>query len=153
MAATAYVALVAAAISTRTLVCMDLVWAVALLVTCYAIIVACIERGRRQAMAIGFVVFASAHMLVARLHSESTPATWLYQAAGYYPDTGFVYERTGRSNIMGGRSLPQYRQTTNSFVPHPRLANAVVTLVVGLFGCRLGAIVYKHHTGKQPINR
>ena len=150
MAVTAYVALLAAAVGTRALIFMDLVWCVTLLAVCYAIIVGCIERGRRQAMAIGFVVLACAHMLVSRLHPESTPATWVYNGFGYYADTGVVYERTDMGGGGNRYVSPRWRQV-NGFVPHPRVANAVVTLAAGLIGCWIGALAYKHRSDGNAV--
>src|SRR6476620_11360185 len=90
MAGMAYIALLAAAVGTRALVFMDLVWCVTLLAVCYATVVAIIDRGKRQAMAIGFVALSSIYILGSYVHPESTPAMWLYHAAGYSVDTGVV---------------------------------------------------------------
>lgn len=104
MLVTAYVAFVAAAIGTRTLIIWDLVWCVTLTAMCYAIVVAVIDRGRRQAMALGFLAFSVIHVVVSFMHPESTPATWLYRAAGYTVDSGEVYKtilaKGGRRELL-----------------------------------------------------
>ena len=149
MAVTAYIAFLAAAIGTRKLVIMDLVWCVTLTAICYAIVVAVIDRGRRQAMAVGFLAFSAIHVVASYMHPESTPGTWLYRAAGYTVDSGEVYKAI-LATSGGANSYRTVRLTeAKGLVPHPRVANAVVTLVAGLIGCLIGALAYKHRDVKQ----
>jgi hypothetical protein len=74
LAATAYVALVAAAIGTRNAILSEVVWAVPLLAICYAVVVAAIHPGRRRAMAVGFVALAAIYLACVYFAPTKTPA-------------------------------------------------------------------------------
>ena len=93
LAATAYVALATAAIATGNVLLTDVVWAVTLLAVCFAIVVVCVARRQRQAMALGFVVLATAHLAGLYLMPNRVPAMRLISVAGYIVnDTGTIYE-------------------------------------------------------------
>src|SRR5690349_5727931 len=92
----AYVALLAATVGTQSRFLVDLVWIVTLVAFCYMVVAACVERGKRQAMAIGFVVLAATHVICLYLVPIETPAVRFYQALGYTvdPSINLIYEPT-----------------------------------------------------------
>lgn len=143
MAATAYAALLAAAIGTGSALLVSLVWAVPILSFCYAVIVSCVDRGRRQAMAIGFAVVSAAHVGCIYLAPYNSPARLLYYAAGYSIRSGDrIYEPTGEMEMVG-RSLQRGYRRVSSPIPDVRTTNGVLTLGAGLIGCYFGSLAYR----------
>jgi hypothetical protein len=119
---------------------------VTILAMCFAIVVAAIDRGKRRAMAIGFVCVAASHLLVSVLRPESAPETWMYRTAGYTADRGTIFEPTGvvpGTRDARGMPVPVVRHAVG-LVPSFRMSSAVVTLVAGLVGCWIGLFAYEH---------
>ena len=83
LAVTAYVALWRRR-WVRAVRCVStVVWAVTIIAIGYAVVVAVVDRGKRQAMAVGFVALAAAHIVCMYLAPTSLPAVRLLEAAGY----------------------------------------------------------------------
>jgi hypothetical protein len=137
LAGVAYVALVTAAVAAGSSVLVDVVWGVTLVAVCYAVVVACVGRGRRQAIAIGFVIMAMLHILGMYLLPSRVPAMRLISAIGYSVFDGEAYEPDPASP-GAYRAVPGLRTAT-------RTANAVATLAVGLVGCLVGGLAYRNH--------
>jgi hypothetical protein len=145
LAVTAYLALLAATIGTTIDFLVDLLWAVPILAFCYATMVACIDRGKRQAMAIGFVALSAAYVVCMYLAPTNVPAMRLYSAAGYVVSSdGEVYEVTGGATTVGEPRLSRAFRRAQGLIPSVRTSNAVATLVVGLIGCYIGLLAYKN---------
>jgi hypothetical protein len=104
-AVTAYVALLAAAVGVRSQELVDVVWAVTIIAIGYALVVAVVDRGKRQTMAVGFVALAAAHIICMYLAPTSLPAVRLLEAAGYAVNVGagttFWVNCRGRTNLRG----------------------------------------------------
>jgi hypothetical protein len=147
LAVMAYVALLAAAVGSRSAVLTDAICGISLLAICYAIVVAVVDRGLRQAMAVGFAAVAAVHLVCMYTIPYGVPASRLYQAAGYMVEGGLVYVPTSAGS--GGRSvsMPGFRPVTG-LVPGTRESNAVVTLLAGFVGCWLGHVAYKNRRGE-----
>ena len=105
-------------------------------------------RGRRglyrsgvaaEAIAIGFVTVASIHMLTCSFTLKYA-GDMVVSCGGYTADTGVVYGRNSRM-VGGGRYARPTYQPVTSFVPLPRVANAVITLALGFVG---GWLVRSH---------
>jgi hypothetical protein len=141
LAVMAYVALVCAAVVTQKRFLEDLIWAVPLMIGCYAIVVACIDRGKRQAMAIGYVAIVAAHTAIMYLAPYRVPAIRVYEAAGYETasDENIVYERIEDPVTKS----PKLRMAS-ARIPTIRTSNGVFTLIAGLVGCWIGALALKH---------
>jgi hypothetical protein len=137
LALVAYVALVTTAIATGSYLLADVVWGLTLVAVCYAMVVAWVDRGRRQAMAVGFVIMAALHVAGLYVVPNRVPAARAFVATGYYLSDSdgevYVYEMTrpGTYQIApGGQSTL-------------RVANAIVTLVAGVVGCFVGRAAYR----------
>jgi hypothetical protein len=148
---TAYVALLAATIGTQSRFLVDLVWIVTLSAFCYMVVAACIERGKRQAMAIGFVVMAATHVVGLYSVPYATPAARIYQALGYTIDysSNQIYEPVGSSAGITRGGRPGFNPAYNavkSRVPDLRTSSGVMTLVAGLLGGWIGLLAYKQRT-------
>jgi hypothetical protein len=148
----AYVALLAATVGTQSRFLVDSVWAVTLLAFCYAVVVAFIVRGKRQAMAIGFVALAATHVICLYLVPIETPAIRFYQALGYTvdPSINLIYEPT--DSTLGATSGRITRGSSRYHIvnrlPDLRTSSGVVTLFAGFVGCWIGALAYKPRSSK-----
>src|SRR5262245_11032934 len=112
----AYVALLAATVGTQNRFLVDLVWMLTLLAFCYMVVAALLQRGKRQAMAIGFVVLAATHVVCLYLVPFTTPAVRFYQALGYTVDmsSNQIYEPTdSNAGVMRG----QWPQSSSRYQP------------------------------------
>jgi hypothetical protein len=139
-AATTYAALVAAAIAIRKPWLADVVWAVAILAMGYAIIVSTISNALRRAIAVGFVVFATANLIAWVFFTSRTPVMIGFRAAGYSVSReGEVNERNPT-----GRGLRDAFDT-NSI----RVVNGVGVLAAGFVGCLVGRIAYVRAESRQ----
>jgi len=149
---TAYVALLAGTVGTQSPFLVDAVWAVTILAFCYAVVVAFIDRGKRQAMAIGFVALAATHVICLYLVPIETPAARFYQALGYTvdPSINLIYEppdsTLGATSSRGTRGNSRYQIVKR--LPDLRTSSGVVTLVAGFVGCWIGALAYKQRSGE-----
>ena len=82
LAGMVYVAIAAAAFSQESSVYADLLWAVALIAICNALLLAAVSTGRGRTMAGGFALFASGFALCAAFAPDATPTARLLEAAG-----------------------------------------------------------------------
>jgi hypothetical protein len=113
-AATAYIALVAAAFGTGKAWLVDVVWSVA----------------------IGFVVFTTAYLIGWQFSPNQVPVTLGFRAAGYViGSNGDVYERDPAN--------PGAYRTAVNAASAVGIANAVGTLAAGLIGCLVGRLAYR----------
>ena len=133
---TAYFALVAAASVAGKAWLIDVVWSVAVLALCYAIVVTLISTGRRRAIAVGFVVFATAYLVGWLFFSDRVPVMIGLRAAGYFVGSnGDVYEPDPanpgayRTSVIAGSAV--------------QVANAVGMLAAGIVGCLVGRLAYR----------
>jgi hypothetical protein len=130
----AYVALVAAAYATWNDLLRELLWAVVLIAICYATVIACVGRGRRQALAAGFVAMSIIQVCCVTYAGRS-PLDWVYNAAGYYESSGV---------LISGTDAQGHAIWADTFFANVRVTNAVATLVAGLFGCFVGALAWRN---------
>ena len=153
-AVTAYVALLAAAVGVRNQVLVDVVWGVTIIAIGYALVVAVVDRGKRQAMGVGFVALAAAHVICMYLAPTSLPAVRLLEAAGYGVNVGagttFWVELSAPNQLTRGSGavLPASR-----LVPDFRMMNGVVTLVAGMVGYAVGTLAIEESSGGELTNR
>jgi hypothetical protein len=135
LAVTAYVAFAAAAFRFESEFFADaILWGIAILACCYAMIVVVIERGRSQAKAIGFAVLFAAYMICLWAVPARVPSSRLLKAAGYeVTEAGMVYtlvpDRQGSSTVMVLAATAQS-------------AHAIAALVAGLIGSLLGLLAF-----------
>jgi hypothetical protein len=143
LGATAYVALVAAAIGSDSTLLADAAWAATFFAFTYAVVVASVSKGKRRALAIGFIVVAAGNFAILHVAPYRLPATYLLPLFGYRltPDGVLVVESTRTSGTAGGQ-LTTFRGATKSKQVF-RTANAVGTLLAGLVGSAIGAMAYK----------
>jgi hypothetical protein len=135
LAVTTYAALVAAAMGTYSEFLFELIWAVGISTFCYVFVVAIAGRGRRQALAAGFVVMFAIHCYFALFDANRSPVNWLYLPAGYYVSSGAVYE------------VPTGPVTQAKFADtwfwNVRVVYAAATLLAGFVGCGIGALAWR----------
>jgi hypothetical protein len=136
MTATAYVALIIAAIAGQSYVLADVAWAISLLALCLAILIVCFARKQRQVLATGFVLLASVHIVGQFLVPSRLPAMRLLSAVGYnVASSGDIYEPDPAN--------PGAYRGVVWIVPAIRTANAVGVLAAGLVGCLIGHLAYR----------
>lgn len=82
LAGMVYVAIAAAAFSQESSVYADLLWAVAFVAVCYALLLAAVSKGRGRTMAGGFALFAIGFALCAAFAQDATPTARILEAAG-----------------------------------------------------------------------
>jgi hypothetical protein len=136
LAVTAYVAFAAAAFRFESELFADAVlWGVAILACCYAVIIVVIERGRAQAQAIGFAVVFAAFMVCLWAVPARVPSSRLLKAAGYVvAETGMVY--TVVPDGQGSSRVVVLAATAQS-------AHAIAALAAGLIGSALGVLAFQ----------
>lgn len=136
LAVTAYVAFAAAAFRFESELFADAVlWGVAILACCYAVIVVVIERGRPQAKAIGFAVVFAGYMICLWAVPSRVPSSRLLKAAGYeVTEAGMVY--TLVADQQGSASVVVLAAAAQS-------AHAIAALVAGLTGSLFGLIAFQ----------
>jgi hypothetical protein len=133
--AMAYVALVAAAIGATGSMFVDILWIVWIVSLCYAFVVMCVGKDRRRAMAVGFVALSAAHAACIYLFPYHVPVMHVVSGLGYaFGGDGAIYEHVSAGRV---RIAPGITNATH-------IANAVVTLAVGMIGCGIGALAYWH---------
>jgi hypothetical protein len=147
LGAMAYVALIAAAISTASEFLADIVWAVSLVALGYGIVVASVAHGKRRAMAIGFVALSITNVVGLYLKPYRLPAVRLLYVLGYSMQSdGDIYVRTGQPPMGSplGLSTPMTRRKVAGGMAVSRTVHGVETMVAGLVGCLIGALAYRH---------
>ena len=72
MAVTAYIALLAATVGTGSQILIDIVWGATFVAICYAVVVAVVDRGKPQAMAVGFIALAAVHIICIYCHNDGS---------------------------------------------------------------------------------
>ncbi len=138
LAAMAYVALAAAAISQRSTIGRDALWAVTVLAFAYAAVVSFIATGKRQALALGFLVLTAIYVVGLYLQPRVLSSRRVFEAAGYrISDDGDVH-----AVVFIAPGLQQDKYPGN-FTPAIQSANAICTMAAGLIGCGLGALAYR----------
>jgi hypothetical protein len=139
LAAFVYVALAAAALATSRQLIADLVWAVTGLAFGYAVVVSIIACGKRQAVALGFVVTSALYVFALMMAPGSASSHRAFVAVGYVLGSdGTLYEYDVAAPAGGGL------RTLGDFTPAIRASNAVATMAAGLIGCCLGAMAFRH---------
>jgi hypothetical protein len=135
------VALTTAAIATGSYLLADVAWALSWLALCYAVVVACIARQQRQAIALGFITLFTANLVGLYLVPNRAPVMRLFTAAGYLVgSSGDIYE-------PDPASAGSFR-SAQGMEPTIRTANAIGSLAVGLVGCLVGRLAYRHTSRK-----
>ena len=138
LVATAYVALVTAAIASGRELLADAVWAASIFAVCYATAVACSAGPRPRAIAAGFVVLAVANMLGIHSTPSKTPAMRFIDLIGYtVSDRGQIWVEGKHPSGIGFVREPGI--SPSGF----RTINAVGTLLVGIVGGVIGALAYR----------
>jgi hypothetical protein len=138
LAAMAYVALAAAAISAKSPLLADLLWAMTILALCYAMILAWIVRRERRAMAAGFVVALAANLICLYLAPSHALSSHALSAFGYtVNESGQFLEPAPSVNNVP--TLGMYEKSK----PIKYAADAMCTMAAGLFGCGLGALAFR----------
>jgi hypothetical protein len=150
-AATAYLALATAAIATGSELLADLIWAISILTICFAFVLACIARKQKQAIALGFALLASAHVVGLYWFPARLPSMRLFSALGYIVyDTGEVFEIDPTTPPARGA----YREV-KGIEPAIQTANAIGALAAGLIGCLIGQLAYRYGSsdgnGRNPV--
>jgi hypothetical protein len=142
MVSMAYVAVATTAIATGSDLLADLISALSLLAVSYAIVVACIATRQRQAIAVGFLTLAIAHLVGLYLIPDRVPAMRLLNSAGYMVSSkGDIYEHDP--------TRPGAVRTIQGMTAVVRTANAIGTLATGLIGCLIGGLAYRQ-VGEPP---
>jgi hypothetical protein len=142
LAVTTYVALVAAAMVTYREFLFELVWAIAIVGFCYAGVVATVGRGRRQALAVGFVVMFAIHASCVLFYPDRSPVNWLYLPAGYYVNSGMVYEVSANPRFQANLA--------DSWFWNVRVLYPAATLLAGLIGLGTGALAWRTCERSKP---
>jgi hypothetical protein len=138
--ATAYVALVAGAIGSRSALLADAVWLVSIAVTFYAGVVAGASTGVRRATAIGFVVWFAAYFAGLYFIPNRMPANQLLTALGNNVSGGLLYViETAPSATTGLQSPVTFIADSGAIVS---TANAVGAMVSGWIGFGLATLAY-----------
>ena len=146
LAAMAYVALVICSIVSANSALASIAWTVTAITFCYAAVTLCFARGKRQAIALGFVLLTSAYVAVHCFFVSRTPAAQLLAILGYgVLRDGTLYalkappiiEIISLSNVQGDRSLAGGRWVLSA-------ANAAGTMLAGMIGCGIGAMAFRH---------
>jgi hypothetical protein len=139
----AYVSLASAAIATQSYRLADLVWALTLIVISYVGLLAFVATGKRQVVALGFVVVAFIHIVGLLVLPSQMPVIQLFDFIGYDVEaSGWVSEPD--RPVAGAQ---RFFVTTGRIMPIVYTANAIGTLASGLVGCLLGSLAFKH--GRQ----
>jgi hypothetical protein len=143
----AYLALVAAAVGSANILLEHILWGATILVVCSAIVAGVVDRGRRQATAVGFAVFSVAYMCALQLAPGKVPAIWFYRLAGYAVQ---VEQPSGYTRLLmdgpTGVTLPGGNQIARIIVSpviSVSVANALMTIVAGCVGGWIGAGAFK----------
>jgi hypothetical protein len=145
-AAMAYVSLVTGTIVSANSALNSVTWTATAIAFCYAAVTLCFARGKRQAVALGFVLLSSAYFAVLCFFPYRTPAAQLFTTLGYgvVPDgnlyaldTPPIIEIVSLSNVQADRTLPGSRWVLS-------VTNAAGTMLAGLIGCGIGALAYRH---------
>jgi hypothetical protein len=145
----AYVALVAGAVVSRSALLADAVWLVSLLATFFAVITAAVSSGMRRTTAVGFAVLSAAHVTGLYLIPERLPSNRVVSALGYHvqnaSNSGNIYVISERSpDPLRPGQKTQHRTYISGSGAIISTANAVVTMLAGLFGYGLAAVAYRH---------
>jgi hypothetical protein len=141
-----YVALAAGAIVSVNSSLNSLVWSATAILFCYAAVTLCYARGKRQAVALGFVILSSAYFAVLCLFPVQTPAARLFNTLGYgVSNQGLLFARDSAPiiQIVSRTTLGPDRSFANSY-PIVGATNALGTTLAGLIGCAIGALAYRH---------
>jgi hypothetical protein len=144
-ALTAYIAVVTAAVVTRSYLLADAVWSITWLAICYAIVIACVGKQQQRASAIGFVILAATNIAGLYLIPSRVPVMRIFAVCGYVVSTdGEIYE-------------PDPARPFQLRFPPGLLAivgtiNAVGTLAIGLIGYFVGQLAYSGAYSAQQLH-
>ena len=136
LAATAYVALAAAAFTQPTWVYADLLWVVTFLAFVYALLSAYFTRGKRRATWLGFVVAAGCYVACVQFAPNGAPTGRFIKAI--LPRPSAPISPADRGAIVSDPSF------TVAYIDDSRrrAAHSIATMLCGLVGCWLGSLAY-----------
>ena len=145
-AAMAYVALVVGTIVAKDSTLVSLTWTATAIAFCYAAVTLCFARGKRQAVALGFVLLSSSYFAVLCFYPLRTPAAQLFSTFGYGV--------SNRGTLYALDTPPKVQIPSLNFLEPDRsyagsravlgAANAAGTMLASLVGCGIGALAYRH---------
>jgi hypothetical protein len=148
LAAMAYASLVVATFVSGSSVLSGLAWIVAAIACCYAAVTLCYARGKRQAVALGFVLLSAAHFAVVCYFPARTPASLFFSGIGYVAvEQGYLYTRSDPPivQLFSPAKIGSDRMIINGQAVLSA-ANATGTILAGLVGCGIGALAYRRST-------
>lgn len=170
LAAMAYAALAAAALTQSGWAYTDVLWLVTFFAIAYAVLAAIYRRGARQASAIGFVVVSIGLACSLFFAPENLPTERVLTALGVIKEQiifasppapqmasgGYFLAPAVPNAYATGAALPTLSlrgtvtptlgtttQPPDDALRKVRAANALATMVAGLIGCVLGALAYR----------
>jgi hypothetical protein len=146
LAAMAYFALVAAAMGSYSEFLFELTWVVSIVAFCYAAVFAIVSRGRRQAVAAGFVVMFVLHAFCVLISPDHSPVNWLYLPSGRFVNSGVVYEANANPRFQPNPPAP-------AWIDNVRVAYAAGTLLAGFAGFGIGALVWRNSEREELDER
>jgi hypothetical protein len=177
LAAMAYAALAAAALTQDGWAYTDLLWLATFLAFAYAVLLACFQRGPGQARAVGFAVVSFALACCMLVAPENLPTQRVLTALGVIKEqivfappqspqaaTGAWFLTASpapNSYAMGsaqpattlqatfGPTLSTSSQPAAAAALELRAANALATMFAGLVGCVLGALAYRQSRARR----
>jgi hypothetical protein len=144
-AAMAYASLVAGAFVSSNRALSGIVWAATAMAFCYAAATLCYARGKRQALALGFVLLSAIHFAAQCFLPNQTPAEQLFRALGYFPTSGYlrVLSDPPIIQLFSADRISPDRMIVNGDSALST-ANGVGAMLSGLLGALVGAAAYKH---------
>jgi hypothetical protein len=126
--------------------------AVALLLFMASVVIALVDRGRRQAVAIGFAVFMGSYGLMGWIREGDLP-TDLPLAALYRAIATQTYVDVMTQEVVPGNEFSVYSQNVVGMNVSPdssaflRIGHVLWALLLGYVGSRLAAWVYSRREG------
>jgi hypothetical protein len=142
----AYVAVLRGAFVSSNSALSGLIWAATALAFCYAAVTLCYARGKRQAVALGFVLLSSVHFVALGYIPGRTPASLLFNGIGYVAmEQGYLYTRADPPivQLFSADKIRPDRMIVNGQWALSA-TNAVASMLAGLIGCGIGALAYRH---------
>jgi hypothetical protein len=142
LAAMAYVALAAAAISTKSWPLAVSVSVFSILAFCYAVFVG-LAWDERRGVALGFILLFAANAWAVLLAPRYLPSSQLLHALGYNVSAkGAVLVADAGPTVSAMYPPPAFIRPAVELTPIIRTANAAGTMGAGLLGCLLGAVAF-----------
>jgi hypothetical protein len=150
---TAYAVVAAAALTQDSWILADIVWTLSLVAFAFAVVVACLARGPRQAVALGFVAFSGCYLACLQFAESSVPTErllldWRFgEWAHISPQVGQDERASIRAKALElqirQRALMVSNQPFPEIAAYLRTGHAVATMTFGLLGCLLAPLALK----------